>query len=48
MGAWGGGGICLKDGSESILVDYWLLSFSPWLASISLGVAQDLVMLFLY
>ena len=25
--------------SESILVEYWLWSFSPWLASISLDVA---------
>jgi hypothetical protein len=35
-----GGGISLKDASESIMVEYWLRSFSPWLASILLDVAM--------
>ena len=35
-----GGGIqVVRLPSESILVEYWLRSFSPWLASISLDVA---------
>jgi hypothetical protein len=37
----GGGILVLRMPSESILVEYQLRSFSPWLASISLDVAVE-------